>query len=304
MDISIVIPVYNSETTLRPLIKMLESALQQYHFEVILVNDCSKDKSEALGNQLATEKVFVKFISLRRNYGEHNAVMCGLNFTTGKYVIIMDDDLQNPPSELHKMIDAAKSSGADVIYSKYATKKHHFFRNLGSQFNNYISTTLLEKPKDLYLSSFKLIRGEVVQEIIKYKGPFPYVDGLIWRVTNSYLQVEVEHLAREEGASNYTLKKLIGLYLNMFLNFSIKPIRFFTYFGFGLVVFGFVFALLFLIEKLLYPDTPLGWTSIIVTMILFSGTQIVFMGLLGEYLGKNYLDQNSTPQWTIKSKKL
>ena len=222
MDISIVIPVYNSETTLRPLIKMLESALQQYHFEVILVNDCSKDKSEALGNQLATEKVFVKFISLRRNYGEHNAVMCGLNFTTGKYVIIMDDDLQNPPSELHKMIDAAKSSGADVIYSKYATKKHHFFRNLGSQFNNYISTTLLEKPKDLYLSSFKLIRGEVVQEIIKYKGPFPYVDGLIWRVTNSYLQVEVEHLAREEGASNYTLKKLIGLYLNMFLNFSIK----------------------------------------------------------------------------------
>jgi polyisoprenyl-phosphate glycosyltransferase len=187
-----------------------------------------------------------------------------------------------------------------VVYSKYTTKKHNLFRNIGSRFNNFVASLLLDKPKDLYLSSFKAISREVVQEIIKYKGPFPYIDGLILRVTNNFSTVLVEHVERDTGKSNYNLWKLISLYLNMFVNFSIKPLRLFIFAGIIIFLIGLILGVWFIIEKLVHPWIPVGWTSIATLIILFSGFQIIFLGLLGEYLGKQYLDQNVTPQWAIK----
>ncbi len=299
MLLSICIPVYNSEKTIIKLISSIKKELSDYKIEIILVNDGSSDTSEEICTKLAQDDEIIKFISLRRNFGEHNAVMCALNYSEGDYAAIIDDDFQNPPSEIIKLIDEAKK-GFDIVYSKYYKKKHNLFRNIGSEFNDIIATWLLNKPKNLYLSSFKIIKKEVIKEIIKYTGPFPYVDGLILRVTNNISSVYVDHKKRVELKSNYTLAKLISLWLNMFINFSIKPLRIFTFIGFFLSLFCIILAIFFIIDKLINPTNPKGWASLIVVVLFIGGIQMVFLGLIGEFIGKMYLDINNTPQWIIK----
>lgn len=300
MKLSVVVPVFNAERTIETLVLDIERALSGQDFEIVLVNDGSRDASESICARLAgTRRGRMKFISLRRNFGEHNAVMCGLHYAAGDYVAIVDDDLQNPPAEISKLLAEAEK-GYDVVYARYASKRHHWFRNLGSRFNNWVASHLIGKPRDLYLSSFKIIRREVVSEIIKYAGPFPYIDGLILRATDNFSTVDVTHQNRETGKSNYTLSKLVGLYLSMFLNFSIRPLRIFTLAGFGMFMTGTVSAVVFVVWKILVPETAVGWTSIIVAILTFSGFQVMFLGLIGEYLGKQYLDQNKTPQWVVK----
>jgi undecaprenyl-phosphate 4-deoxy-4-formamido-L-arabinose transferase len=300
MKVSVCIPVYNGAGTIKRLVDEIFSTLNtHFDIEVVLVNDCSPDNSDEICRQLAVDHEHVKYISLRKNYGEHNAVMCALNYSTGDYVAIVDDDFQNPPHEIVKLVDEAKH-GIDVVYSKYNKKEHHFLRNLGSWFNGAVSNWLLDKPKDLYLSSFKLICRDIVNEIIKYKGPSPYIDGLILRATNSISAVYVTHDKRHEGQSSYTLKKLISLWLNMFINFSIKPLRIFSLFGMVVTAISFIAAMVFILQKIINPDLQLGWTSVIVSILFFSGVQIVFLGLIGEYVGKHYLQSNGTPQWTVK----
>ena len=303
MKISVCIPVYNGADTISALVDEVEVRLAAYDLEVILVNDGSLDNSEVVCEQISREKAFVKFIALRKNFGENNAVMCALNFATGDYAVVIDDDFQNPPSEIIKLIREAVEGGYDVVYSRYREKKHSWFRNLGSRFHNFIADLLLDKPKGLYLSTFRLIKKEVVEEIIRYQGPSPYIDGLILRVTNSIGSVEVEHSNRRHGTSNYTLKKLIEIWLDMFINFSIKPLRMMMFLGFALSLLGFGSALYFIIEKLfLNPDMPVGFATLIVTILVLSGIQLVFAGLLGEYVGKHYMQANGTPQWVIKKK--
>ena len=304
IKISICIPIYYGEKTIKELVAEVKAKLSDYQIEIILVNDGSKDNSEEVCIELSQKYDFVKFISLRKNFGEHNAVLCGLNYVTGDYVAIIDDDFQNPPSEIIKLIDTAIDGNFDVVYSRYKEKKHHFLRNLGSKFNDMVATWLLEKPKGLYLSSFKLIKKEVVNEIIKYKGPFPYIDGLILRVTDNIGVETVEHSKRQEGESNYTLGRLISLWLNMFVNFSIKPLRLATVVGIIISFISFIVGVFFIIEKLLYPGTSIGWTSLIVSVLFLSGMQLVFMGIIGEYLGKQYLDQNGTPSSVVKKEYL
>lgn len=303
MRTSVVIPVYNGAASIERLVKTVLTELADQEVEIVMVNDGSRDNSAEVGRKLAQQYEQVKFISLRKNFGEHNAVMCGLNYASGDHVVIIDDDFQNPPSEIMKLV-AELGKGYDVVYSRYAKKKHHFFRNTGSRINDLFATWLLNKPKNLYLSSFKAIRKEVVEEVIKYQGPFPYLDGLILRVTNNIGTVLTDHHSREEGHSNYTLKKLVSLYLNMFFNFSVKPLRFFTVLGFLSFFAGIVFSVLFAIEKIMVPGTPVGWASVVISIFVFSGVQLLFLGLIGEYLGKSYLDQNKTPQWVVKEEHL
>ena len=299
MELAVIIPVYNSEKTIRELVLELNKELSHISFEVVLVNDGSKDQSEEICEGLAKEFDHVTFISLRRNYGEHNTVMCGLNHVTAQYAVIIDDDFQNPPHEIEKLLNVAKK-GYDVVYSKYKIKKHNLFRNFGSKVNDKVANFLLEKPRHIYLSSFKVISGEVIKEITKYKGPFPYIDGLILRVTDNITSVYVNHSDRKVGRSNYNFRRLLMLYLNMFVNFSIKPLRVFTITGVVIFFIGILLSIFFIIRKLLNPDFPVGWTSVALGIVTFSSFQIIFLGLIGEYLGKQYLDQNSTPQWTIK----
>ncbi len=302
MKLSIVIPVYNGAETIEELVRNVEEELSpKFDLEIVLVNDGSLDESEEVCGRIALNDAAVRFISLRKNFGEHNAVMCGLNHVSGDAAVIIDDDFQNPPREIVKLVDKLEQ-GYDVIYSRYAVKRHSFMRNVGSRINDFAATWLTGKPRHLYLSSFKAIRRGIIDEITKYKGPFPYIDGLILRVTSNIETVPVEHDARRAGRSNYTWRTLVSLYLNMFLNFSMLPLRIFTLVGVGVFAAGFLLSLTVIFEKYLSTGIPAGYASVFVAVFILGGIQIVFIGLLGEFLGKQYLDQNGTPQWVIKKK--
>lgn len=305
MMLSVCVPVYNGAATVGRLVEAILSELGPNSglddLEIILVNDGSpKDESEAVCAELARRIPEVRFIGLRRNYGEHNAVMCALAHSRGDYAAVIDDDFQNPPSEIAVMLDEARK-GYDVVYARFEKKRHHWFRNWGSRFNNAVAGRLLNKPRGLYLSSFKVISRDLVKEITKYTGPFPYVDGLILRATDSISSVMVKHRDRSEGKSNYTFRKLVNLWIRMFINFSQKPLRIATGVGLFFAAVSLVVAVVFAVQKFLEHASPAGWASLIVAVLFMGSLQLIFLGLLGEYIGKIYLDLNGTPQWTIKT---
>ena len=304
VSVSIVIPVYNAEFSIGKLVDKLVSELKhQYNLEIVLVNDNSQDNSEEVCIGLYERyKNVVSFYSLAKNVGEHNAVMAGLNNISGDYVIIMDDDFQNPVSEVIKLISYVSEKDYDVVYTYYKKKKHSFYRNLGSRFNDKMANIMLKKPKDLYLSSFKMINKYLVNEIIKYDLPFPYIDGLILRSTDNIGKIEVKHSERKSGKSGYTLKKLISLWLNMFTNFSILPLRISIIIGFLFAIIGFLLGIQTFIEKLLNPGLPIGYPTIIVIIGIFAGIQLIAIGMIGEYLGRVFLSLNKKPQFTIRKK--
>jgi len=299
MLLSVIIPVYNSEPSIRRLVEHVLAALDKNTLEIVLVNDGSRDNSEIVCKALAQQFSQVKFISLRRNFGEFNAVMCGLNHATGDYCVMIDDDFQNPPEEILKLVEIAQAGNYDVVYSFYHQKKHSIFRNFGSWLVNRATTWLLEKPTDLYLSSFKLISRPVVQEIIKYKGPYPYIDGLIFRVTRQVGRVQVSHNAREEGRSGYTLRKLTSLFMTILFGYSLKPLRLLT--GLGLA-FTAMSILAILIDLVLYAIHSQFFilNSILSFIALFGGLILTSLGLVGEYVGRIFMVQSGLPQYVEK----
>jgi len=301
VKVSIVIPVYNGAKTIKPLVEALEKELtQKFDLELVLVNDGSpSDNSAEVCTHIAMSDPNVKFLDLSTNFTEHNAVMAGLNYCSGEAAVIIDDDFQNPPSEIIKLVDKL-NEGYDVAYSYYRKKQHHFLRNLGSRFNNIIATVLLGKPRNLYLSSFKAISRFVIDELVKYKGPYPYIDGLILRFTRNCGRVQVEHHSSLKDTSGYTFHKLISLWLRMFTNFSILPLRTVTVLGFVFAVAGFAGAILFTIEKLRNPDLPAGWASLIISLFVISGVQLFALGMLGEYLGRLFLKDSGKPQFVVR----
>jgi glycosyltransferase involved in cell wall biosynthesis len=299
MKLTVVIPVYNSEQTIRLLVERLQSSLSEIPFEIVMVNDGSTDQSERIGRDLSQQYDNVYFISLRKNFGEFNAVMCGLNWAKGDYCVMIDDDFQNPPAEILKLVSVAEESDADVVYTYYSKKEHALYRNLGSQVVNWLTSYLLNKPKDLYLSSFKLIRKEVVNEIIKYQGPYPYIDGLIFRITRNIRTVQVTHNKREEGMSNYTWRKLISLFLNILFCYSSLPIRLFMPVGVGLFGAGFLLLIFLFFQWVVGPD-PKEWQVVTASIMFIGGTQLTLLSVLGEYIGKSFIAQSGQPQYVIK----
>ncbi len=301
MKLSIIIPVYNGAATIRELVTELNAKLaSRFDLEVVLVNDASpSDNSAEVCEEIALRNPWVTFLDLSRNFGEHNAVMVGLNFCTGDGAVILDDDFQNPPSQVARLVDKL-NEGYDVVYSRYEKKMHHGLRNLGSSFNNLVATILIGKPRDLYLSSFKAITRFVIDELVKYTGPYPYIDGLIFRVTRNYTTVLVEHRPRKAGTSGYSVRKLVSLWLNMFTNFSIVPLRVATMLGFAFATLGLVGATIFLIEKIRHPDLPAGWPSLIISLFIISGVQLFALGVVGEYLGRLFMKDNGNPQFVVR----
>lgn len=300
--LSVVIPVYNAEKTIRRLVEELVRHFSpHYKLEIVLVNDNSVDRSEEVCiSTFETYKNIVKFYSLSKNVGEHGTVMAGLNKATGDYIAIMDDDFQNPIGEVIQLVESAVENDYDVVYSYYEKKKHSLFRNFGSRFNDRVANFMLKKPKDLYLSSFKVINRFLSNEIIKYQGPFPYIDGLILQNTDKIGKVKVEHNVRQEGRSGYTIKKLLSLWLNMFTSFSILPLRTSIILGFAFSFIGMFLGIYTVIEKFMKPDIPVGYASMVVILTVFAGVQLIMLGMVGEYIGRIFLSLNRRPQYTIK----
>jgi glycosyltransferase involved in cell wall biosynthesis len=294
MLLSVIIPVYNSAKTIGRLMRDLEETLSEISHEVIMVNDGSQDESEKIGEQLTKIYKNLCWVNLRKNFGEFNAVMCGLRLAQGQYAVMIDDDFQQPPAEILKLVKKAQQEQLDVVYGIYAQKQHHWFRNIGSRATNILTTRLLSKPANLYLSSFKLIHQEVVQEIIQYTGPYPYLDGLIFRVTNRVGQVVVAHEARQEGRSGYTISKLVNLFLSVLFGYSILPVRVIGFLGWIMLGFYAIFSIFNLFSTTPYP------VSFFVLLIL--GVQLISLSIVGEYAARDYLGKNHIErQFVIKT---
>ena len=300
--LSIVVPVYRGAATVGRLVDALSGLDPIGGIELVLVNDGSPDNShEVCRALLATTCVPLVYIEHARNYGEHNAVMTGLRHASGDFIITMDDDLQNPPEEVLKLYNHARNGDWDVVYTRFAVKQHAGWRNLGSRFANAVADRLLDKPKGIYLSSFRCMSAMVVLAVTRYSGPYPYVDGLIMQVTQRIDSIEVRHLPRQEGRSNYTLVRLIRLWLNLATSFSLAPLRLAVYAGLTMSVLGMIGAIATVSEALLMHNTPSGWASTMVVLLLVSGVQSMILGVLGEYVGRTFLSANGKPQGTVRS---
>ncbi len=302
--LSIVVPVYRSAAILPKLVEAIAAEMRDEglsdRFELILVNDCSPDDSWQVIRRLAGAHSFLKGITLRRNVGQHNAIMAGLHHVSGEYVVLMDDDLQHPPSAIADIVKALEQ-GYDVCYTRYLNRQHAAWKQLGSRFNDWMATRLLGKPKGLYLSSFKGLHREIADEIVQYDGPYTYLDGLILDVTRSITTVDIEHQARYEGESNYTFTRLLSLWMKMATSFSVFPLRLATYAGFALAGLSLVMILVVIVQKLMFPELPRGWASTIATILFIGGVQTLCIGMVGEYLGRTYLKLNRKRQFVIGS---
>jgi len=300
LALSIVIPVYNGASSITDLVRALESLPIGGGHEIVLVNDGSADDSLAVCRGLFdSARVPMTIVSLARNFGEHNAVMAGLRHSNGEHVITMDDDLQNPPEEVLRLLAFAQRNGKEVVYTYYDDKQHAVWRNIASRLANRVADFVLDKPRGLYLSSFRCMTAFVAREIIRYDGPFPYVDGLILQVTHDIDRLLVTHQPRAAGNSNYTVRRLLRLWMNMFVNFSVMPLRISTVTGFALSAFGAVGVAMAVGEALLFSPPP-GWASLMAAVLLLSGVQLLILGIIGEYLGRLYLTANYRPQSVVK----
>jgi undecaprenyl-phosphate 4-deoxy-4-formamido-L-arabinose transferase len=298
--LSVVIPVYNGAESLPALVQALSQLEVPGGLEIILVNDGSPDNSLAVCKDLCAQAtVALSVVNLTRNFGEHSAVMAGLGQARGAYVITMDDDLQNPPKEVVRLWQYALQNNFDVVYARYSRKQHPVWRNIGSRFTNWCADMLIDKPKAVYLSSFRCLNDFTVRSILAYEGPFPYIDGLVMQVTRNVGQLQVLHLPRKSGYSNYTLRRLVRLFMAMALNFSITPLRLSTILGISMAGIG-MLSLLSVVIEALHGRTPQGWASLMVVTLLLSGVQLIILGVLGEYLGRLFLTINSRPQFVIR----
>ena len=282
------------------LIEELILIFKDHKIEIVIVNDCSPDNThEDCINLFRKYPDKIIYLKLSKNFGEHNAVIAGLRHSEGDLVIIMDDDYQNAPDEAFKLAEYSLKNNYDAVFTKYRVKKDSFIRNLMSKIANISAQLILKKPKEIYFSSFKSIKKNLVNEIIKYKGPYPYIDGLILSVTQNIGSYEVAHAERKQGKSSYSLYKLAKHYGNLITNFSTMPIHLFSIMGFVITIVSFVFIISIIIEKIFNPDVPLGYSTLITVIIFFSGVQILFLGLIGEYVGKILKNVNNENQYTI-----
>ena len=298
--ISLIIPTYKGSETLSKLIEELILVFKNYKIEIVIVNDCSPDNThEDCINLFRKYPDKIIYLKLSKNFGEHNAVIAGLRHSEGDLVIIMDDDYQNAPNEAFKLAEYSLKNDYDVVFTKYRVKKDSFIRNLMSKIANISAQLILKKPNEIYFSSFKSIKRNLVNEITKYKGPYPYIDGLILSVTQNIGSYEVAHAERKQGKSSYSLYKLAKHYGNLITNFSTIPIHLFSIVGFVITIVSFFFIISIIIEKIFNPDVPLGYSTLITIIIFFSGVQILFLGLIGEYVGKILKNVNNENQYTI-----
>ena len=301
--VSFVIPCFRSEQTIGHVIEEIRQTMQDelpaYSYEIILVNDGSPDNVMGVIREYSEKYDNITGICLARNFGQHAALMAGFRHVTGDIVICLDDDGQTPPSEAGKFVREIEA-GRDVVYARYANKQHSAFRNFGSHVNELMTRFMLGKPKELYISSYFAARRFVIDDVVRYENCYPYVIGLVLRTTKNIGNVDVNHRQRELGRSGYTMKALLGLWFNGFTAFSIQPLRFATLVGVFCAASGFLYGIYTIIRKLLVPDVPMGFSSLMSVLVFIGGMIMLMLGLIGEYVGRIYISLNNSPQYVIR----
>ena len=300
--LSFVIPLYYSAETIRSLVKEIEALEIDGGHEIVLVNDGSRDETAAVCRELVREaRVPITFAAHARNYGEHNAVLTGYRHARGAHVVNLDDDGQNPPAEAVRLWRHARESGLDVVYGHYAQKEHSAFRNFGSWLTNRMTDYVLDKPKGFYLSSFRCVSAFAAREVAAHEGPFPYIDGLLLQVTQSIGSITVRHRERQAGRSGYTLRRLLRLWASTFVNFSVMPLRIATLLGLVMALAGLLGLSAVFYMRIMNHGPAYGWGSLMGALLVFSGTQLVMLGLIGEYVGRMFLTVSRRPQSVVRS---
>ena len=272
-----------------------------YQYDIFLVNDCSPDGTFQVIRRLCQEHENIRGIDFSRNFGQHAALMAGLRHSDGDYVVCLDDDGQTPANEVDKLLEKLEE-GYDAVYARYDHKQHSAFRNMGSRLNELMTRMMLQKPAELYISSYFAVRRFVVEDMARYENSYPYVIGLVLRATRNITNVSVTHREREVGTSGYTLKKLIGLWFNGFTAFSVKPLRITTAVGGASAVVGFLYGLYTIVKRFLNPAVPMGFSSLMSALVFFGGMIMLMLGLIGEYIGRIYISLNNSPQYVIREK--
>lgn len=299
--LSFVIPLYNSAETIEAVVRDIEALAVDGGHEIVLVNDGSADATaEVCRTLLRNGRVPITYVEHARNFGEHNAVLTGWRHARGLHIVNLDDDGQNPPAEAVKLWQHARANGLDVVYGHYEVKQHSLWRNMGSRLTNRMTDWALDKPQGFYLSSFRCVSAFAAKQVAPYVGPYPYLDGLLLQVTQRIGSINVRHEARTAGASGYTLRRLVRLWLSAWLNFSVLPLRAATVVGLitaalGLIAFATV-VYLWLEDR----GPGYGWGWVMSGVLIFSGTQLVILGLIGEYLGRMFLAVNQRPQAVVR----
>jgi glycosyltransferase involved in cell wall biosynthesis len=296
-----VIPLYNSAETIAAVVRDIEGLVVDGGHEIVLVNDGSADRTAEVCRALvASARIPITYVEHARNFGEHNAVLTGWRHATGAHIVNLDDDGQNPPAEGLRLWRHALANHLDVVFGHYEVKQHSFWRNAGSRLTNRMTDWAIDKPKGFYLSSFRCVSGFVARQVSGYGGPYPYVDGLLLQVTQRIGSITVRHEARSAGASGYTFRRLVRLWLSAWLNFSVLPLRIATVVGLASAVAG-ICALVVVVWLWFEERGPAyGWGWVMAATLIFSGTQLVMLGLIGEYLGRMFLTVNQRPQAVVR----
>ena len=305
MKYSIVIPCYNSSHTIHQVVKATSeemTRLERTPFEFVLVDDFSPDNGATVNKlrELSEDFSNVRVVELARNAGQHNAIMAGLHYAQGENIILMDDDMQTHPSQLHLLLEKI-DEGFDVVYGYYPKKKHSAFRNFGSWLNYTTVRILIGKPKDMYTSSYCVMRKYVRDSIIEYPAQYSHMQGLVLRTVSPerIASVPIQHFERAYGESNYSFKKLVSLWSNI-AGFSIVPLRMSRRGGEFLTLLGILGIIWLVIRKITQHTKMLGWTSTMITIILFSGIVIMTLGIVGEYVGRMFLTIGNYPQFVVR----
>ncbi len=300
--ISICIPCYKATDTIGRLVEGIETEMKKHDqddYEIILVNDCSPDDTFKVISELARNDEHIIACDLAKNFGESSALMAAFSRSTGDYVVRMDDDGEHDPRFLFDLIGKLEE-GYDYVCAEFIEYHHSLYKRIGSKFNYWFLTKMMDIPKGSIMSSYNVSRRYVIDEILKYNNPRPYIDGMVWAVTTRTASVPVEHGYRYAGESGYNFAKSVALWLNGVTSFSIKPLRLASLSGFFFAFAGFFIGIGSIIDKLIHPEIEAGWTSTFAMMLFIGGFLMIFLGLIGEYVGRTYLIENHIPQYVIR----
>jgi undecaprenyl-phosphate 4-deoxy-4-formamido-L-arabinose transferase len=300
--ISVVIPCYRSENTIEVVVDRCIHTMEKdgrFDYEIVCINDYSPDGTILTLRKMACSNPKIKVVNLARNFGQHGALMAGFHYVTGDVIVCLDDDGENPPEQMFRLIDKL-DEGYDWATARYTKDKRSLIRTIGTQISFEMSTRLVGKPKEIEINSYSAFRRFIADEIIKYENPYPFVHGLMLRVTRNIANVDMPREERMEGKSGYTFRKLFSLWMNGFTAFSEKPLRLASYVGIFASFLGFVFSVYVIVKKILHPEIPAGYSSVMAVMLILFGIVMLFLGLLGEYIGRIYICLNNAPQFVVR----
>ncbi len=298
-SLSLVVPVYNAEKSLRPLVSEIQTALRGQLFEVILINDGSRDGSWKVIEELSSEHPWIRGFDMMRNYGQHNALLCGIRQAQYETVVTLDDDGQNPPEEIDKLINKLQE-GYDVVYGAPLEQTHGFLRNLASRMTKMALQGSMGAETARNISAFRVFRTRLRDAFAGYSSPYVSIDVLLTWASQRFTAVRVQHRSRAVGVSNYTWRKLIVHAMNMTTGFSVLPLQVSSMVGFGFTIFGLLVLALVLVRYIVYGGSVPGFAFLASIVAIFSGAQLFALGIMGEYIARIHVRSMNRPPYAVR----